>query len=373
MELIPRTSYSRFLVFMILLVVGLRVWAEYDQAAVYKCCLIAVQPLFHHAPADALRFVFNFPASLISWFLLPAPPYVPWKGTLSFAAREAESVLLEIALTLMFWLGVGRLVRRGRLDLFKKVPLKIALPVFFLLAAVTLDKVGAMQYSRLVAKVHPYELLDGFWSRDSFAGYALNAPAWVATRILESGIEGSDDAWALYLRWSNWLVNFKSFYFLCVAVLWVLVGAHLDQQRRSKNIAMTWKGRGLWLLCAFTGLILYVTAGDSYYGYPGEEPWFAVAVLAWGTLLTLASVYFLCQDATRIWGSATRILCSVYGVLAACLGILVYAFPLYEIRFRGSWFAFVMMACSLTAFIESFYWLLRGPKQRQVQPQTAAG
>jgi hypothetical protein len=77
MKLFLRDRYSRFVVFMVLLVVGLRAWADYDQEMLYTCCSAAVQTLFHHAPADAFRFVVNFPMSLISWLLLPAPPYQP--------------------------------------------------------------------------------------------------------------------------------------------------------------------------------------------------------------------------------------------------------------------------------------------------------
>ena len=181
MNVFLRDHYSRFVVFMVLLVVGLRAWADYDQAMLYTCCSAAVQTLFHHAPADAFRFVVNFPMSLIRWLVLPAPPYPPQKGPLSFVLWESLSVLAEIALTLVFWLGVGRLARSGRLTGLKRVPLRVALPLIFLIVAIALEKVGELQYEGIMRLGAPQEHpVDAIWARDSFVGYAINAPAWAA-------------------------------------------------------------------------------------------------------------------------------------------------------------------------------------------------
>ena len=355
MGLFPKDRYGRFVVFMVLLVLVLRAWAEYDQAALYKCCSAAVPVLFHHAPADAFRFVLNFPASLISWLILPAPAFLPWRGTSYFVLRELLSVFLEIGLTLVLWLGIGRLARSGRLTVVRRAPLKLALPMIFLVAGIALDRVGELQYEGIMRLGAPQEHpVDSGWERDAFVERTFNVPAWAANRQL--------------LYWSYW--GWGEYYVL-VGVTWFLIGAHFDRWRCPKTNdnpprVLSWKSRLSWLLCALYGVFLWHMAQVSYYDLRGY-PWFSYAVLGWSSVLTLGSIHVLCQDNSYLWGSVARVLSVVLGVIAACLGVLFVITPRYEFFFRGKQFEFALLAWSIMVLTESIYWLVRGAN-RQIVP-----
>lgn len=84
---------------------------------------------------------------------------------------ESLSVVTEILLTLVFWLGVGRLARSGRLTRLRRVPLRVALPLIFLVVAIALEKVGELQYQGIMRLGAPQEhAVDAAWARDSFVG-----------------------------------------------------------------------------------------------------------------------------------------------------------------------------------------------------------
>jgi hypothetical protein len=63
-------SHCRLACFFVLLVVGLRVWGDFDRPY-FSHVLPKMEQLWHNVPADDLRFAFNFPASLVS---LTCPP-----------------------------------------------------------------------------------------------------------------------------------------------------------------------------------------------------------------------------------------------------------------------------------------------------------
>lgn len=369
MKFFLRDHYGRFVLFMVLIVVGLRAWAEYDQAILYTCCSAAVPTLFHHAPADAFRFVVNFPMSLISWLVLPAPPYLPRKEPLNFVLWESLSVVTEILLTLVFWLGVGRLAGSGRLTGLRRIPLRVALPLIFLVVAIALEKVGELQYQGIMRLGAPQEhAVDAAWARDSFVGYAINAPAWAAWSQLPDLLNRSGPkVWETYIRISSWAgasTGLVEYGFL-VVVLWYGIGALLDQGKPPKASLtpgiLGWKKRLLYLSCLLYGGFLAYMALDSYYdsNYYG---WFAVFVLTWGAVLTLGSIHFLCQDRAQFWGATARVFCAVYGALATCASSLFAISSQYKFPFYGRWFAYVLLAWSLGTLGESLFWLLRGGK-----------
>jgi hypothetical protein len=367
MHLYPRDRYTRFVVLMLALVAGLRAWADYDQASLYKCCPATVPTLFHHAPADAFRFVVNFPVSLISWLVLPAPPYLPWKGALNFGLRESLSVLAEIALTFVFWVGVGRLARSGRLASLRKVPLRIALPLIFLVVAIILEKVGDLQYQGIMRLGAPQEHpVDATWARDSFVGYALNAPAWAAWWQLPRLLSHlGDRVWDTYLRVSSWSEPSSRVleYGFLVVVQWCGIGFLLDKRKRSEaaRIAgiLSWRQRLLWFFCLLYGGFLCYMAQDSYYGSNGYA-WFAVCVSVWAGVFTLGSIHVLSQDGARFWGGAARVFCVVYSTVAVSANLLFFVSSQeYKFLLYGKWLALVLLALGLAALSESLYWLLR--------------
>jgi hypothetical protein len=371
MKLFLRDRYSRFVVFMVLLVVGLRAWADYDQAMLYMCCSAAVQTLFHHAPADAFRFVVNFPMSLISWLLLPAPPYLPRKAPLNFVLWESLSVLTEVALTVVFWLGVGRLARSGHLTGLRKVPLRAALPLIFLIVAIALEKVGELQYEGIMRLGAPQEHpVDATWARDSFVGYAINAPAWAAWWQLPLFLnQQGERVWVTYLRITSWLgPNSRLLeYGFLVVVLWYGIGSLLDKRKRLKVSltpdTLSWQKRLLYIFCLLYGGFLCSMARDSYYDSNGYA-WFALSISIWSALLTLGSIHALCQDEARFWGVAARVFCVVYTILAACVSVLFATTPHYKFLFYGRWVAFAIVGLSLVALTQSLFWLIRPEKQK---------
>ncbi len=379
MNLFPRDRYSRFVLVMLVLVVAFRAWADYDQIELAIYLPGSVPLLLHHAPADSFRFVFNFPASLMSWLLLPAPIYSTSQGMYLFVLRETASVLTEIVLTLGFWVGIGRLVRSGHLAWVKRVRLGIVLPLFFLVAAAVLNKTGDMQWSRVMRAGAPQEHpVDFTFARDFFVGTAINAPASVVsdafTQFLYSTSPG---AWLAFVTYTKKLSDLFGpwEYFLLVVALWRMIGTWLDRWRATlagqPSKAIGWKSRVLGILGAALGAILCVIAEQSY-DSRRYELWYVLALMVWATVLTMGSIHFLSRDKARIAGAAIRIFFVVLGIIVTSMN----AFLIFEVSNRAFWHAnpgkpleIAVLLWTLGVLGQSLYWFF---KRRPPEPVPAS-
>lgn len=313
-----------FLVVMCLLVLALRLWADYDQALLRASWPDRVPLLLNHAPGDTFRFVFNFPASLLARWTFPPPITERFIG-LEFVRSEGLSIALELAFTAAWWLLVFWVLRTKWGSRLKRLPMRVVLPVTLLLISATLNYYGQLQYDS-VRHVGAHREEETF-GRDWFVGYAINAPAYVACRALVRIPSFNDGLWDLYIQLPRSVTQAldRIEYFGSVLLLWFLIGAAIDRRRGLKGeplpSGLSWRRRSGWMACVLGGGFLCALAvGAIYEPRSWQETWFLFAILLWGTLLIAIGSRILTND-TGYRAIVGRVFSAMIGVLASCLAL----------------------------------------------------
>lgn len=311
-----------FLVAMCLLVLALRLWADYSQAQLRASSPTIIPLLLNHAPADAFRFVLNFPASLLARWTFPPPATKTFIG-LHFVWHEIVSIAVELALTVACWLGVIGLLQSKAGSRLKKLPLRVVLPIVLLLVSAALDHYGTLQYDRVMHSGPHFEPLPMSLGRDWFVGYAINAPAYAVWQQLPWALYSNARVWDLYVRLAPSYSRSVE-YFAVVLLMWFLIGARIDQRRSAYREplprALSWWRRAGWMACVLYGGFLCALPNQRYYDSESEF-WFPLAILVWGTLLITIGFRVLAND-TSHWGSVGRIFSAVFGTIASCVALL---------------------------------------------------
>jgi hypothetical protein len=361
MALLPHRR-GRFVLFLLVLF-ALRVWADYDQNFFLPTGLRHL--LGDHAPADALRFLFNFPVSLFCWFVWPAPHYAPVKGHFLFWLHDSFSILFELGLTWAWWKGLAHFQSNRILCSVWNAPRRWVLPAIAVSTAFLFEIAGNLQYQRIWRQGSHFEPLSSIFARDSFAGYTWNAPAWAASLALPNFLYWiSQKPWAAELSVS---LRNPLEYLVLVAGLWYGIGLSLDKRNSRPDgqemRAVSWKGRVLAMACLLFGGTLGSLAIDSG-NHSDREFWFAIGVLLWAVALTLSGAHSLYCDLSNGWGSVSRIFCMTYVVLLTGFGALYVFSGNYELHHYGRWFGDALLLCSFAVFAVSLYWFLRPTARR---------
>jgi hypothetical protein len=130
--------------------------------------------------------------------------------------------------------------------------LRIVLPIFNVILAIVLLRVGDSQASRFWnerIKFGPAEPMPDSYARARYLDYAINAPAW-ATLGEPRGL-----IWSDYKQMER-----DTRYLLAVIIMWYLVGLQFDRNSRVKRdgaLKKRWIRRILGLACMLYGLFLY--------------------------------------------------------------------------------------------------------------------
>ena len=321
-----------FLVAMCLLVLALRLWADYDQAQLRASWPDRIALLLNHAPGDTFRFVFNFPATLLARWMLPPPITERFIG-LEFVRSESLSIALELGLTVISWTGVIWLSRTNFALRLRKLPLRFVLPSVLLLVTGALHHSGTRQWEAVAQAGTPQQhIVSTTFGRDWFVGYAINAPAYVVSHLLGLIPSWNYGVWELYIQLPRSFTQAleRIEYFGSVLLLWFLIGAAIDRRRGLKgeplSSALSWQRRAGWMSCILGGGFLCVLAVGAIYESRSEpETWFLFAILLWGTLLIAVGSRILTNDTGR-QEMAGRVFSVVLEVLASCFALL-FLFP----------------------------------------------
>jgi hypothetical protein len=242
--------------------------------------------------------------------------------------------------------------------------LGIVFAITFVILSVFLSKLGHDYVAERLRKAKAEAAKEGIGFETEFPerlayqtyiGYALSAPAFVAARSLPLGVIGSTvTLWGVPVYPGDFI------YLLCGALFWYLVGTQL--QGWSTVPRSQWRYALQVIFMIFGTFVCYFAIKDNSTGFNPE--WFETAAFVWGMALTLGSAYILSGSAVSRWTLGIKLFCIFHGLFVAWAALRFYEPP--ESYFWGKWFTTGIVVWGAVVALGSLYLLTRDTRKQLI-------